>query len=251
METRMTTVENKLAAMGAALDGGNAPMPIVPADLLNLDNWKWTLPVLDPISGRAEEILQPELANFSDHAFCANPDGPGVRCRVYHGDKGVTKTSLNPRSEGREMLGALLAAWNPTSGTHLLSVSTSVTHQTTVKPHNVLGQIHDGASDVCTFRLEGTTLYRSNGNTAHDATITKGYVLGDKLNLSFLVSAGKIRTFFNGAAAGVPDLSVPSGASGWYFRAGNYLQSNPTTAPTESPDAYSDVVLFDVAVFHA
>ena len=40
--------------------------------------------------------------------------------------------------------------------------------------------------------------------------------------------------------------------SGWYFKFGNYLQSNPSkgSSPTESTDEYAEVILRSVTVTH-
>jgi len=238
-------LETKLAAMGAAL-GVNEPLVILPADLLNLTNWKLTTPYKDMSTGNAEEILQPELSTFDDVQFRANPDGRGVLFRVNHGDSGTTPSSQNKRMELREMNGSALASWSPGKGTHLLSTSCSVPVLTDGLAV-VLGQIHDKSDDIAVWRLEDGTLYRTNGNSSHDAVIAKGLPSGSVLNLSFLVSGGMIRTFYNGAAAPVPDLPVPAAAMGWYFKTGNYLQS---AGKTTDPHAGATVIVYDVAVFH-
>src|SRR5689334_15833372 len=98
-----------------------------PADVLDLVNWKITLPV-----GAAEkptEVKQPALATFSDPKFfhpVVTPFGEGVACRAPV--NGVTTGgSANPRAELREMVKAALAVWSSSTGWHALTVLEAVT----------------------------------------------------------------------------------------------------------------------------
>lgn len=248
LDSRVTTIEYKLNGIAALLTMPPTNTPHYPADIIDLGNWKLTTPYLGH-NGDLIEVTQPQLATYSDPGFCATPDGTAVIFDVHHG-AAHTKHSLNPRMELREMLGGKLAAWNPHDGAHLLSVSGYVDLLTTTRPITVLGQVHDGSDDICTFRLEDTKLYRTSGNDTHNALITPTLDLGTLYNLSFVVSGGLIHTYYNSMETIAP-LPVPSGADGWYFRAGAYLQSNSVAAPKATPNEHTTVAITHLSVVHS
>src|SRR6266511_3032166 len=136
------------------------PPPVVgilPSGVLNLTNWKLTLPVDTAHAGSPDEITQPELNGFQDaQYFHVNDSGNGVVFKAHCGGA-TTSGSGYPRSELREMNsnGSTKASWSTTSGTHTMEISQAVTHLPVVKPHVVVGQIHDAADDVIVFRFEG------------------------------------------------------------------------------------------------
>src|SRR5919106_4504293 len=127
-----------------------------PAQLLDLTNWKITLPVnaAGETTGRPLEILQPQLARFvSTPNFAVRGDAVQFRAPV----NGVTTSgSSYPRSELREMAngGTTNAAWSTTTGTHTMMIEQAITAVPQAKRHVVAGQIHDGSDDVLTTRLE-------------------------------------------------------------------------------------------------
>lgn len=221
-----------------------------PADVLDLKMWKLTLPIAADSGSGPKEVLQPELATFSiDPWFKLNADKTGVVFRANHGAGATTSSSSNPRSELREMSadGKTEASWSSTSGTHTMTIKQKVTKLTTVKPHVVVGQIHDSSDDVTVFRLEGTKLMITDGNKTDAYVIDGNYVLGTVFTVKIEVSGGKISYYYNDKLL---PYSQTKDFSGAYFKAGNYLQSNPKSAPGESPDAYSEVEIYDLKVTH-
>jgi alginate lyase len=113
--------------------------PQVPGQLLDLTNWKLTLPTGQ--EGKPEEIVQPALSSFTDDFFRLNDARDGVVFTATAG--GVTTSgSSYPRSELREMNGQELASWSNTTGTHTLRLREAVTLLPAVKPHVVAAQIH-------------------------------------------------------------------------------------------------------------
>ena len=124
----------------------------VPGQLLDLTNWKLTLPTGQ--EGKPEEIVEPELSSFTNDFFRLNDGRDGV---VFTANAGgvTTSGSSYPRSELREMNGQEKASWSNTAGTHTMRVREAVTRLPAVKPHVVAAQIHDAEDDVIEVRLEG------------------------------------------------------------------------------------------------
>jgi hypothetical protein len=217
----------------------------LPADLLDLTNWKLTLPTGS--SGSPTEIEQPELATFElAPYFHLNPGRDGVLFRAHAG--GVTTSgSSYPRSELREMTnrGADLAAWSTTSGVHTMTVTYAILQIPAVKPHVVAGQIHDSSDDVVMIRLEGTNLFVEGGGNDL-GNLKPDYQLGTRFTVRLSASGGRIRIFYEDMTT--PKVDVARSATGCYFKAGAYTQSNPSRG--DAPDAYGEVVIFSLDVTH-
>ena len=219
-----------------------------PADAIDLKNWKITLPVLGD-NGKILEIMQPKLATFkNDKFFTANDAGNGIRFRVFHGGA-TTSGSKNPRCELREMKsgGAQPAKWSTTSGRHVMEVRGRVNRLTHVKPHVVIGQIHGGDDDVTVWRVEGRKLFVTKGDNAHGFQVTDNFELGTEYRIKFEAKDGKVRYTYNGD---VLDFTLSNSDSSCYFKAGNYLQSNPDSAPSESTSEFSEVEILGLSVTH-
>ena len=217
----------------------------VPADVLNLTNWKLTLPVDTSRAGSPDEVTQTELDSYQDpNFFKVNSALNGV---VFTAPCGGTTTSGSgyPRSELREMIsnGTTRASWSTTSGTHTMEITQAITHLPAVKPHVVAGQIHDAGDDVIVFRLEGSTLFvDQNGNRG--PVLTSSYHLGDIFKVKFVARNGGVEVYYNGGYIYTYKIST----SGCYFKAGCYTQSN--TSKGDAPTAYGQVVIYDLAVSH-
>ena len=218
-----------------------------PANVLNLTNWYLGLPI-----GQDEDptdIMQPRLATYSiDPWFVTTADCRGVRFRAAV--DGVTTSGSNyPRSELREMTGngTTKAAWSSTSGTHTLVIRQAITALPRTKPHVVAGQIHDGSDDVTVFRLEGSNLYITNGDTAHHKLVTSGYTLGTEFEAKFVASNGQVKAYYNG----VLQTTITKSFSGAYFKAGAYTQANCTNSSPCSSSNYGEVVIRSLTVTHS
>lgn len=232
------------AVLGADGTGGTCRYP---ADVLNLTNWYLGLPI-----GQSESptnIRQPQLATYSiDPWFVTTAGCTGVRFRAAV--NGVTTSgSSYPRSELREMKnnGADNASWSSTSGTHTMVVQEAITALPQDKPHVVAGQIHDSSDDVSVFRLEGTNLYVTNGDTSHHKLVTSGYQLGTRFEAKFVVSGGTIRAYYNG----VLQTTISRGFSGGYFKAGAYTQANCGNSDPCSTSNYGQVEIYGLTVTHS
>jgi hypothetical protein len=217
----------------------------LPSGILNLTNWKLTLPVDTSHAGSPDEITQPELATYTNpNYFHVNGTANGV---VFTAPCGGATTSGSgyPRSELREMInnGSSPASWSTTSGTHTMEIDQAITHLPVVKPHVVAGQIHNAADDVCVFRLEGTTLF-IDLNGVRGPTLTTGYQLGTRFKVKFVAHNGGVDFYYNGQFIYTYKVST----SGCYFKTGCYTQSN--TSKGDAPTAYGEVVVYNYTVTH-
>jgi hypothetical protein len=229
-------------------DNDQAPPPTdttLPSGVLNLTNFKLTLPVDTSHAGSPDEILQPELKGFQDAKyFHVNSAHNGV---VFNAPCGGATTSGSgyPRSELREMSnnGISQASWSTTSGTHTMEITQAITHLPVVKPHVVAGQIHNAADDVIVFRLEGTKLFiDENGNNG--PVLTTNYQLGTIFTLKFIARNGGVECYYNGQYIYTYSVST----SGCYFKAGCYTQSN--TSKGDAPTAYGEVAIYGLTITH-
>jgi hypothetical protein len=235
-----------------ATSGTNStpPPPLIqtgslPSDILDLTNWKLTLPVDTSRPGSPDEITQTALDSFQDpNYFRVNSTLNGV---VFTApcSGATTSGSGYARSELREMInsGTAKASWSTTSGTHTMEITQAITHLPVAKPHVVAGQIHDAGDDVIVFRLEGTKLFiDENGKTG--PILTANYHLGDVFTVKFVAKSGGVGCYYNGQYI----FTYPVSASGCYFKAGCYTQSNTSTG--DAPTAYGQVVIYRLAVSH-
>lgn len=223
-----------------------------PANVLNLTNWKITVPFDGPDSGTtADEISQPALATYSvDPWFKNNSTNTGVIFRANTGGA-TTSGSGYPRSELREMTnnGATNASWSSGSGIHTMEIDQAITHLPDVKKHIVAGQIHDADDDVIVFRLENQKLF-IDINGSDGPTLTSSYVLGTRFKVKFVVQNNQTKCYYNDVLMYTHNQTY----SGAYFKAGAYTQSSCKSGgnpgPTESCDAYGEVVIYGLSVSH-
>jgi poly(beta-D-mannuronate) lyase len=213
-----------------------------PSDLIDLSNWYLTLPTGD--DGDPDQVHEPELATYSGPAFHLDDAKDGV---AFTADAGgaTTKGSEYPRSELREMSGEDKASWSNTSGTHTLNLREAFTQLPPVKPEVVGAQIHDAENDVVLIRLVGERLVAEYGRDSTRITIDPTYKLGTPYDLKITAADSHIQIFYNGSLA----ADIPMNGSGWYFKAGAYVLSNPDKG--DSPDAEGQVVIYSLRVEHS
>jgi hypothetical protein len=219
-----------------------------PSQILDLRNWKLTVPVDTSQAGSPDEFQAAELAGFEYKPyFLVDPTGTGVVFAANAGGR-TTSGSGYPRSELREMAngGKTLASWSTTSGTHTMTITQAVTQLTPVKPHIVVGQIHDANDDVMVIRLEGRHLFVDH-NGVQGNTLSNDYQLGTRFTVTIVAAGGHIKTYYNGSTTAADDYAI-SGA-GCYFKAGAYVQSNPTKGH-DAPDAVGANTIYELNVSH-
>ena len=232
--------------VGAPPDPDPEPATL-PSQVLDLSSWKLTLPVERDSGGSPREVLQPELETFSLAPFFRVSDsGDAVVFRAPAGGY-TTSGSSYPRSELREMTpdGRELASWSTDEGTHTLLIEQTITSKPVVKPHVVAGQIHDADDDVVMIRLEGERLFVERGGD-EAGLLDANYVLGTPMTVKLVARGGRIQVFYNDLTT--PKVDLPVSASGCYFKAGAYTQSNASKG--DAPDAAGEVVIKSLSLRH-
>jgi hypothetical protein len=222
----------------------SAPGPL-PSDILDLSNWYLGIPVNTSHAGAPDIIRQPELASYTNAAwFHLNAARDGV---VFAANAGgyTTSGSDYPRSELREMDGSSLASWNSASGTNTMELTEAITKVTPAKPDLVAAQIHDSSDDVIEIRLQGNVLAVHSNDGKTKSVLDPNYQLGTPYSLKIVATSAGIAVYYNG----VLTTTVAATGSGYYFKAGAYVQSNPSKGDEAS--AVGEVVIYKLAVRHA
>ena len=223
---------------------GTAPDPKPAPDGVDLARWKLTIP--ETKDGKVVEIRPPALATYSSKYFEKLPDG-SLRFRVWHGG-GTTANSSNPRSELRERYNDDPEGyWVAGKGRHSMEFTGQVNRLTKVKPHLVIGQVHDDADDVVVWRVEADKLWLTKGDDPHGYLVDPAFQLGKPYTCRYDIVDGTYSFTYNGQR--VPYTLRSTAKS--YFKVGAYAQTNPKTAPTESTDEYAEVILRSVTVTHS
>lgn len=225
--------------------------PVYPSEILDLTNWKITLPIGE--EERAREVKQPVFSRFVLNPWfvpVSLADGLGVRFRAPV--NGVTTSGSGyPRSELREMTnnGLSKAHWNTFGGRHILVVDQAITAVPKKKKHVVAGQIHDADQDVLVIRLEYPKLF-VNVDGENVATLDSEYTLGKRFTVRLEVFGGKTDVFYNNSVS--PVYTFISDYSEAYFKVGAYTQSNCTKEEPRfcSDDNYGEVVVYGLNVSH-
>ena len=220
----------------------------LPAQILDLANWKLTLPVETAHAGSPDEIKQPELNTFSDKK-CFFTRGNAVVFRAT-ADGATTSGSNFPRSELREMTadGKRPAGWSSDTGKHTLFIDQKVTHLPDARKHMVVGQIHDATKYLIFFRLEDQKLFVVV-NGGHRITLTENYKIGTRFTVKFEVENSTTKCYYNSKFVYAWNGSF----KGAYFKAGAYVQSSckgKKQTPGELCTAYGEVALYNVWVKH-
>lgn len=212
-----------------------------PGEVLDLRDWYLTLPTGRP--GDPDTVHQPQLATYSGSEFRLDDTRRGV---VFTANAGgaTTKGSKYPRSELREMQGTEKASWTNRSGTHTLAVRQAVTVLPPVKPEVVVAQIHDAEDDVLLVRVEGTRLLVEWDDGDSEVVLDPAYRLGTVFDLRIVATEGAVQIFHGDTLK----AQVPKSGSGWYFKAGSYLQSNVDRG--DAADAVGEVVIHALSVEH-
>ncbi|MEW1877580.1 polysaccharide lyase family 7 protein [Pseudarthrobacter phenanthrenivorans] len=220
------------------------PDPDKPASVLNLDNWKLSVPVVSNSDGHPSEILQPELRHYSSKYLSVAPGRKEVIFQTP-AQSAIQPGSEFPRTELREMTdgGQQEAKWSTRTGTHQLVVEQAVTALPTTTPDVIVGQIHNADEFVLIVRLDGKHLYSRTQDGKTD-TLNDNYNLKTFFTLKILATEGSISVYYNDELK----ASHKKNCSSCYFKAGMYLQTN--TDSGESPDSIGEVHIRSLEVSH-
>jgi hypothetical protein len=244
--------------------GGNGGSEL-PAQILDLSNWKVTLPInsdgVPDGNDDAVEVGQPQLAGFSDSYFKSDVAGDGVTF-IAPIDGSTTSGSYYPRSELREMTdnGTEEASWSTTSGTNTMTLNESVDVIPAVKQQVVFAQIHDSSGEIFLAEAnyspsKGYWLDINHEGTEWGSDLVDNYVLGTPFTLTVTASGGYIDVSYNG----VQKVEEANSSSGDYFKAGAYTQSNECTEASQSSDcssgkvddhSFGEVTIYAINVTH-
>jgi poly(beta-D-mannuronate) lyase len=213
-----------------------------PGQILDLRDWYLTLPTGTPED--PDTVHQPELETYSGPDFRVDDAGTGVLFTANAGGA-TTKGSTYPRSELREMDGSEKASWSNTSGTHTMTVRGAVLSLPPVKPEIVVAQIHDADDDVILVRVEDDELLVEWDDGDSKAVLDPAYRLGTPYEVTITATAGRVDVLLGEERK----ASIPLRGSGWYFKAGAYLQSNVDRG--DAPDAVGEAVIEQLRVEHS
>lgn len=237
----------------------NKDLNVLPSTVLNLSNWKITIPFDangkdESESGVAAETKQPELKDYTlSGYYFTNATNDGVVFKAHAGGA-HTSGSGYPRCELREMVenGTKTAKWQSNSGKHTMEIDQAITFLPSHKKHVVAGQIHSTGDydDVITCRLEDKKLFLSH-NGAKGTMLTDNYVLGTRFKIKFVVENDEIRSYYNNSSK--PIEVYPINFPDAYFKAGCYTQSaswGKNNNHNADASDYGQVVIYGLSVSH-
>jgi hypothetical protein len=215
-----------------------------PNSVIDLDNWKLTLPIAQNGAHEPQEIKQPYLRTYQSPFFQLNDAGTGMVFRAQVDGAPVVRDGF-VRTELREMTcgGTRKAAWSSVGSVNTMTIRESIDHLPPGRPSLVAGQIHGTDSHyVALVRLDGSQLFvKTENGTA--GVLDDDYQVGTIFTVTLASSDGCVRVYYNG----VLKVTLQDDCDGCYFKAGVYLQSS---AKWDSPDAYGQVTIYDIQVTH-
>lgn len=210
-----------------------------PGAILDLSDWRLTLPIDTERKGSPDEISQPELDTFVDPRYFHAAEGSaGVIFRAHCGGK-TTKGSSFPRCELREVTqqGNKRVFWDTSDDSiHTMKMTVAITATPSVKQHVVCAQIHDAEDDLMMVRLEGTKLFIER-NEVERVMLNRKYELGTPFNLKIQAGGGKVKVWYDEKLS----MNWEVSRQDCYFKAGCYTQSN--LAKGDSEDSYGEVLI--------
>lgn len=251
IDTAITPIDNNTSTQVPTSTPQPLPKDIFyPSQILNLTNWKVTLPVGH--SENPKEIKQPELATYAINPwFIVSQENNAVIFRAPV--NGLTTSGSDyPRSELREMAdnGRVNANWNSGKGIHTLFLDQVITAVPKVKQQVVAGQIHDDNKDIVVIRLDYPDLHiRVGGENVH--TLDVDYSLGKRFTFKFVVENDQTKIYYNNSTD--PVYLLNKKYSDAYFKVGVYTQSNCSKEKSPSlcnNNNYGEVIVYQATVTH-
>jgi hypothetical protein len=202
--------------------------------------------------------------------FTPNTAGNAVQFQVFCNGATTSTGTHYARSELRELLqdGKTNQAFKASTGTHILSGSSKVTHLPAHRPYACLAQMHDASSDcimiMCdngngNFVVGGTQALWCKIMGSYTSTpLLTPYTLGTEFSWQFKLVNGVLTVSINGTVKLTDSTTFTSQtASDKYFKAGMYVQASSSyTADSskwakESPTDYGAVELRNLVCSHS
>lgn len=202
---------------------------------IEISKFKVTLPVGKPTEYFPVREASPWIVRNADGSYTlrANVDGA------------TTSSSGYARCEFREMDGDDLADWDNHSGTHSLRGTTLVRRLPGGKPEIVIAQIHDADDDVVMILVRGMNIYLSvsrGKGKGSDRYLIGSYRQGVPIKWRIDATPGGIAVRIDGQVR----KNIARVGSGWYFKAGLYLQANE-----DNGTGGGEVVVYRLKVSHS
>lgn len=225
------------------------PSGSFPYDVLNLKNWKITVPKSQDGDSEADEVY----VNQSDNDYSGDPSfkfyedsryfytsGSSVVFKCQAGTPS-TSGSSNPRSELREMIsdGSNEIWWDMRSSQlrklEIRAKITKVPSSGKVCFAQIHGKKSRGFDDIVRLQVRAGsnagsgstgTMYVIGDATNDSADDIGSYRLGDEINMRIEANNSRVRIYLNNSLVKTY-TNLPSPEN--YFKAGIYLQSKPSS----------------------
>jgi hypothetical protein len=212
----------------------------LPSELIDTKDWYLTLPTGK--KGSPDLVEGSALAKYHSEFFQLNPAKDGVVFTA--GTNGATTSGSHyPRSELREMVGSDKASWDGRKGKHTMEIVEAITQTPKAKPDVIAGQIHGTSDDLMQIHLSGQNLRVKYADGKKFVDLDPNYKLGTMFNVRIESSGGRVKVWYNGQQKA--DLPISSATS--YFKAGVYVNSNPSKGDKSGE---GQVVIKSLAVRH-
>lgn len=227
---------------GNPLGAATARAARFPAEIIDSSKWYLTLPTGS--EGSPDTVETEELGSYSSKWFQLNDSKDGV---VFTANTGgaTTKNSKYPRSELREMVNGEKASWDGRSGTHTMELDEAITKTPSTKPDVIAGQIHGTDDDLILIHLSGSELTVKYDDGKKKAMLDPSYEVGERFRVKIQSADGHVKVWYNGELKA--DLPVYAQTS--YFKAGAYVNSNPSKGADASD--VGQVVIYGVEISHS
>jgi hypothetical protein len=237
--TGATGVDSRISP-GLPTTTGGPVSGDLPSELINTKDWYLTLPTGK--QGSPDLVEGSALAKYHSQFFQLNPAKDGVVFTA--GTNGVTTSGSHyPRSELREMAGSEKASWDGRKGKHTMEIVEAITQTPKQKPDVIAGQIHGTTDDLMQIHLSGQNLRVKYADGKKFVDLDPNYKLGTMFNVRIESSGGRVKVWYNGQQKA--DLPISSATS--YFKAGVYVNSNPSKGDKSGE---GQVVIRSLAVKH-
>lgn len=262
-------------APGGGTGGGGTGATGTPAQILNIGTGAGQNYFNEGIgfsTGHVDQTMASIINGSATNSpyFTPNAASNAVQFQVFANGATTSSNTHYPRSELRELLqdGTSKAAWNASTGTHILSGSTKVLHLPAHRPWACLAQMHDASSDCIMIMCDNGNGSSKVGGTqalwckimgSYTSTpLMSPYTIGTEFSWQFKLVNGVLTVSINGVVKFTDSSTFTSQtASDKYFKTGCYLQASSSyTADSskwavESPTDYGAIELRNLVVSHS